>query len=101
MHRWRLTFLSRSRQPRYETDLQNVGRRTKASLPPMCLTQGSETDPGAFKRKEESSHCQHKERSLHDTTVKGWKSPAVHTPQYRLRKTPPSEAQKPRSTLST
>lgn len=77
MHRWRLIPLTRHAQLHYETDVQNMGRRTKDSF--HVPATGKEGRHRRLSKKGEEEcffcACPTKGRLLHDTTDKGWEKP--------------------------
>lgn len=59
--------------PRYKTDLQNVGKRSKD--PFHVLPEGRKTEPGASGRRRNASLCPAEGRSLPGATEKRWGKP--------------------------
>lgn len=77
-----------TRQPRYETDLQGVGRGTRDSLPCACHREGRQTQMPEQEGKEELV-SPHREGSYWVTPqMRDGKSPSVPTLQHRVRETP-------------
>lgn len=78
-----------TRQLRYETDLQDVGRGTRDSLPCACHREVRQTQMPEQEGKGEELVSPHREGSYCVTPqTRDGKSPSVPTLQRRVRETP-------------